>query len=162
MPSSSLSEIKKEIKYLQNEELRDLCQRLGRFKAENKALLTYELFFRNDEDSYIETIKEELRESLSVINTDSYFYMKKTIRKVLKQIRLYSRLSRQKSTEIELLIFFCEELNALTPSIHKNRMLSNLYNRQLESISKKLKGLHDDLQYDFNLKLKDLVQDMSI
>ena len=159
MPSSSLSEIKKEIKYLQNEDLRDLCHRLGRFKAENKALLTYELFFKNNEDSYVETIKEELRERFSVINTDSYFYMKKTIRKVLKQIRLYSRLSRQKSTEVELLIFFCEELNALSPSIHNNRMLSNLYKRQIAGIEKKLKVLHEDLQYDFKHKMAVLLQD---
>ena len=156
MPSSSLSEIKKELKHLSPAELLDLCQRLGRFKAENKALITYELFYKDDEDSYVETIKEELLDSFSVINTDSYFYMKKTIRKVLKQLRLFSRLSRQKTTEIELLIFFCEELNKLEPSIHKNRMLGNLYKRQIESISKKLNGLHEDLQYDYNFILDDL------
>lgn len=160
MPSSSLSEIKKEIKYLSSDELLELCVRLGRFKAENKALLTYELFYKDDEDGYVEAIKDELLESLSQINTRSYFYMKKTIRKVLKQIRLFSRLSRSKTTEIELLIFFCEELNKLEPSIHHNKMLRNLYNRQIDSIVKKTQGLHEDLQYDYNLTLNDLKTEM--
>ena len=149
MPTTSLSNIKKEIKHLNSNELYDLCLRLGRFKNENKALITYELFYKGDEIAYVEDIKEELLGHLAVINTDSYFYMKKTIRKVLKQIRLYARLSRQKTTEIELLIFFCEELNKLEPSIHNNKLLSNLYNRQISSIEKKLTIVHEDLQYDY-------------
>jgi hypothetical protein len=119
MPTSSLSEIKKEIEQLPREELLELCVRIGRFKAENKTLLTYELFYREDETAYVETIKEELSDSLFLINTDSYYYMKKTIRKILKQIRLFSRLSRQGSTEVELLIFFCEQLNTLEPCLDK-------------------------------------------
>lgn len=156
MPSSSLSEIKKEIKYLNPEDLRELCTRLGRFKAENKALLTYELFYKNDEDAYVEIIKEEIADVFAKINTDSYFYMKKTIRKALKQIRLYARLSRSKTTEIELLIFFCDTLNSLEPSVHRNKLLSNLYLRQIDAIRKKTKLLHEDLQYDYNLILDQL------
>lgn len=156
MPTSSLSEIKKDLNQLPRQELFELCVRLGRFKAENKALITYELFYKDDEDSYIKAIKEELLDSLLVINTDSYFYMKKTIRKVLKQIRLFSRLTTEKTTEIELLIFFCQELNELEPSIHHNKMLSNLYQRQVDSISKKIRGLHEDLQYDYNMLLEEL------
>lgn len=156
MPTTSLSDIKKEIKHLNSNELNELCLRLGRFKNENKALITYELFYKGDEISFIEDIKEELLEYLAVINTDSYFYMKKTIRKVLKQIRLFARLSREKTTELELLIFFCEELNKLEPSIHKNKLLSNLYRRQVISIEKKLTGVHEDLQFDYMQQLQPL------
>jgi len=156
MPTASLSDIKKEIKDMTRDELRDLCHRLGRFKVENKTLLTYELFYKDNEPAYVEVIKEELSSQLALMNTDSYFYMKKTIRKVLRQLRLFSRLSRQKATEIELLLFFCEELNQLRPSIHHNTMLHNLYARQIAAISKKMAGLHEDLQYDYNLILEDL------
>jgi hypothetical protein len=154
MPTASLFDIKKELKDLTGEELRDLCHRLGRFKVENKALLTYELLYKDNEQAYVELIKEELSDTLASMNTDSYFYMKKTIRKVLKQIRLFSRLSRHKSTEIELLLFFCGELNQLEPSIHHNTMLHNLYARQITAISKKMSVLHEDLQYDYNLILE--------
>jgi hypothetical protein len=156
MPTATLSEIKKELKDLTREELRDLCHRLGRFKVENKSLLTYELLYKDNESAYVEVIKEELSDTLALINTDSYFYMKKTIRKVLRQIRLFSRLSRHKSTEIELLLFFCSELNQLEPSIHHNNMLHNLYARQIAGISKKMSLLHEDLQYDYNLILEEL------
>jgi DNA repair ATPase RecN len=156
MPVYSLSEIKKELKYLTPDELRELCARLGRFKAENKILMTYELFYKEQEETFVEHIKEELSDSFSNINTNSYFYMKKTIRKILKQIRLFSRLSRSKSTEIELLLFFCEELNQLNPSIHNNKMLGNLYRRQIEHMNKRLNSLHPDLQYDYRKMIEEL------
>lgn len=153
MKSASIVTIKKELQHLSKEELLALCLRLGRFKNENKALLTYLLFESHDEDSYIASVKQTLDETLESINTDSYFYMKKTIRKVLRQLRVFSRYSNKKVTEIELLLFFCNRLNSLKPSIHRNRMLSNLYQRQLLAIQKKICALHEDLQYDYNLQL---------
>lgn len=156
MKIESIVTIKKELKHLSQEELLELCLRLGKFKKENKALLTYLLFESHDEDGYIESVKSTLDELFEGINSDSYFYMKKTIRKILRQITIYSRYSMKKTTEVELLLYFCDRLNALKPSIHRNTTLSNLYERQVLSIKKKISVLHEDLQYDYNLQLENL------
>lgn len=158
MKIESIVSIKKELQHLDETEILELCLRLGRFKKENKALLTYLLFEAHDEDGYIANVKSSLDIQFESINTDSYFYMKKTIRKILRQIRDYSRYSLKKTTEIELLLYFCTRLNALKPSIHQNRMLSNLYQRQILSIEKKVSVLHEDLQYDYNVLLKNLIE----
>ena len=156
MKIESIVTIKKELQHLPKEDLLELCLRLGKFKKENKALLTYLLFEAHDEDGYISSVKSTLDELFEGINTDSYFYMKKTIRKILRQIRIYSRYSSKKSTEVELLLYFCERLDALKPSIHRNRTLSNLYQRQIIALKKKISVLHEDLQYDYNLQLEAL------
>lgn len=156
MKIASIVTIKKELQHLPKEDLLGLCLRLGKFKKENKALLTYLLFEAHDEDGYVSSVKSTLDELFEGMNTDSYFYMKKTIRKILRQIRTYSRYSSKKSTEIELLLYFCERLNELHPSIHSNRTLNNLYERQIISIKKKITGLHEDLQYDYSMQLNDL------
>ncbi len=59
-------------------------------------------------------------------------------------------------TEVELLLYFCQKLKKMTPSISKNTTLTNLYDRNILAIKKKVKNLHEDLQYDYNLKLEDL------
>ncbi len=156
MKIESIVTIKKELQHLPKEDLLELCLRLGKFKKENKALLTYLLFEAHDEDGYVASVKSSLDELFDGINTDSYFYMKKTIRKILRQIRVYSRYSNKKSTEVELLLYFCEQLNELRPSIHRNRTLSNLYQRQILALKKKISVLHEDLQYDYNLQLEAL------
>ncbi|WP_411895574.1 hypothetical protein [Winogradskyella sp. A2] len=156
MKIESIVTIKKELKHLPKEDLLALCLRLGRFKKENKALLTYLLFESHDEDGYVISVKNSLDELFETMNTDSYFYMKKTIRKILRQIRIYSRYSNKKSTEVELLLYFCERLNELSPSIHRNKTLSNLYHRQVASMQKKITALHEDLQYDYNMQLEEI------
>lgn len=156
MKAESIVTIKKELQHLPKEDLLQLCLRLGRFKNENKELLTYLLFHTHDEDGYIESIKENLDAQFNGINTNSYFYMKKTIRKVLRQIKTFSRYSITKTTEVELLLYFCNRLNELKPNIHRNRTLDNLYQRQVVAIEKKILGFHDDLQYDYRIQLEQL------
>lgn len=156
MKAESIVTIKKELQHLPKEDLLQLCLRLGRFKKENKELLTYLLFHTHDEDGYIESIKENLDAQFNGINTNSYFYMKKTIRKVLRQIKTFSRYSITKTTEVELLLYFCNRLNELKPNIHRNRTLDNLYQRQVVAIKKKILGFHDDLQYDYRIQLEQL------
>lgn len=156
MKIESIVTIKKELQHLPKEDLLQLCLRLGRFKKENKALLTYLLFQSHDEDGYVQSVKDTLDIDFDGINTDSYFYMKKTIRKILRQIRTYARYSKSKETEVELLLYFCDRLNDLQPNIHRNRTLDNLYQRQIMSIEKKIKVLHEDLQYDYSQKLEEL------
>ena len=149
MKTASIVHIKKELQFQTHDELVDLCIKLGKFKTENKALLTYLLFESHDEDAYIVSVKEQLTNTFVDMNTDSYHYMKKTIRKILRQIRTFSKYSNKKETEVELLIFFCEQLNQIQPSIHKNNTLRNLYERQIVALEKKIEQLHEDLQYDY-------------
>lgn len=157
MKPATVKQLKDELKYLSNEELVNLCLRLSRFKKENKELLSYLLFEASDEQEYIENIKIEVDEEFDLINTSSYYYIKKSIRKILRSIKKYSRYSLKKETEIELLIYFCKKLIEFKPNIFRNVTLTNLYKRQIVFIKKKISGLHEDLQYDYNNELEDLI-----
>lgn len=156
MKAVSVVTIRKELKHKSNEELAELCLRLSRFKKENKELLTYLLFEADNEAGYIETVKSEIDEQFELINTNSFFYIKKSVRKILKNTKKYIRYSLNKETEVELLLYFCKKLKAMKPSISRNTTLTNIYNRNIEAITKKVLKLHEDLQYDFNLELEDM------
>ena len=156
MKSATVANIRKELKHKSNDELAELCLRLSRFKKENKELLTYLLFEADYEAGYIETIKTEIDEQFDQINTSSFFYIKKSVRKILRNTKKYIRYSLNKETEVELLLYFCQKLNAMKPSIFRNTTLTNLYDRNIIAIKKKVKNLHEDLQYDYKLKLEDL------
>jgi len=156
MKAASVVELRKELEYLDKEKLEHLCLRLARFKLENKELLTYLLFESEDESSYIQSIKIQLDTLFLDINTNSYFYVKKSIRKILRRIRRFARYSNQPETEVELLLYFCLKMQDITPSIFKNKTLTNIYNKQIESEQKKTKKLHEDLQYEYNLHIEDL------
>lgn len=156
MKAATVAQLKKELKFKSQEETMQLCLRLARFKKENKELLTYLLFESDNEEGYIEIVKEEVDEMFSEINVNSYFYIKKSVRKILRTIKKYIRYSGNKATEVELLLYFCEKLKSFRPSINRNTTLKNLYNRQLEYINKKIPLLHDDLQHDYGLILQQL------
>lgn len=156
MKAVSVVTIRKELKHKSNEELAELCLRLSRFKKENKELLTYLLFEADDENGYIQTVKQEIDTQFESINTDSYFYIKKSVRKILRLIKKFSRYSLKKETEVELLLHFCQKMNDFTPPIERNVTLMNIYDRQIASIKKLVTTLHEDLQYDYNLELEGL------
>ena len=156
MKAATVSQLKKELQHRNPEELLQLCLRLARFKKENKELLTYLLFESDSEEGYIEAVKAEVDEQFELINTNSYFYIKKSVRKILRTIKKYARYSGNKETEIALLLYFCEKLRDFTPSIRRNTTLMNLYERQVVFISKKITALHEDLQYDYGLLVEDL------
>lgn len=156
MKAASLPDIKKELNTLTPQELQDLCLRLGRFKKENKELLTYLLFESYDEDAYVESIKAFMDENFKTINTTSFFYIRKSVRKILRNVKKFIRYSPKKETEVELLLYFCEKLRDFKPSIKRSSQLRNSYNRQLLLAKKVLNGLHEDLQFDFKEKLENL------
>ncbi len=153
MKAASLKDIKTELKHHSGEELLDLCIHLVKSKKENKELLTYLLFESTDEEAYIQSIKNKMDADFEAINTKTFFYIKKSVRKILKEIKKFIRYSQNKETEVELLIYFCRKLKDFKPSISRNTALTNLYNRQLDYIRKKINTLHEDLQYDYNLEL---------
>ncbi|SDB26324.1 hypothetical protein SAMN03097699_0373 [Flavobacteriaceae bacterium MAR_2010_188] len=156
MKPASVVTIKKELKQHTEQELAALVLRLARFKKENKELLTYLLFEEHNEDGYVQSIKDEVDELFTEINTSKYFYMKKSLRKILRLVKKYIRYSNKKETEVELLIYFCEKMKEMNPSIFKNITLKNLYYRQVQLIKTRNSKLHEDLQYDFNLKIEEL------
>lgn len=156
MKAVSVVTIKKELQLKSDKDLMELVLRLSKFKKENKELLTYLLFESHDETGYIESVKNEIDLQFSTINTNSYFYIKKSVRKILRLIKKYARYSLKKETEVELLLYFCECLKNMTPSIKRNVTLTNIYDRQIIMIEKSVKTLHEDLQYDYNLVLEEL------
>ncbi|MFZ2287106.1 MAG: hypothetical protein WAV93_08995 [Bacteroidales bacterium] len=158
MKSVTAKELSQELTYRTPKELRDLCLRLARFRKENKELLTYLLFESADELSYVKSIKKELDEEFDQINRTSYYFIRKSVRKILKNTRKYIRYSQKKQTEIDLLLHFCTRLKNLSPPIQRNTALMNLYNRQIDTIIKKVSVLHEDLQHDYGIELGELTK----
>ena len=155
MKAATVAQLKKELQHRNPDEILQLCLRLARFKKENKELLTYLLFEADSEEGYIETVKAEVDEQFELINTNSFFYIKKSIRKILRTLKKYIRYSGNKETEVALLLYFCEKLGDFRPSIRRNTTLVNLYQRQLDLAQKKIAALHEDLQYDYGVLLEE-------
>lgn len=156
MKAVTVKQLKTELSHLSQSEIIELCLKLSKFKKENKELLTYYLFEASYEEGYIETVKLEIDEQFTLINTKTYYFIKKSVRKILRMIKKYIRYSKKKETEIELLLYFCKKLKDFKPSIKNNTVLRNIFNREIASIEKKLLLIHEDLQYDYNLELEKL------
>ncbi|PKP03664.1 MAG: hypothetical protein CVU11_07305 [Bacteroidetes bacterium HGW-Bacteroidetes-6] len=157
MKAASLKELKTELSGRSQGELLELFLRLTKFKKENKELLTYLLFEAHNEAAYVENVKIEIEQLFGQINKQSYFFIKKSVRKILRAIRKYIQYSKKKETAVELLLCFCCELKKMSPSVEGNVVLTNIYNNQIEAIKKNIAFLHEDLQFDYEIELKKLV-----
>lgn len=157
MKPASVKELKDELKFRTKEELLEFCLRLAKFKKENKELLTYVLFDSTDEDDYVAKVKQDIQSQFEAINLRNYYFIKKSVRKILKEVKKYIRYSGKKETEVELLLFFCFQLKGLRPDYKGSPVLKNTFNRQVAQIEKRLSGLHEDLQYDYAEDLRELI-----
>ena len=156
MKASSISTLKKELITLPPEEVLKICMQLAKYKEENKELLHYLLFEAYDEQEYIKDIKSEIDQQFSEINTSHLYFAKKSIRKILKITNKYIRYSGQKRTEVDLLIYFCAKLKKSGIPIRSSAALHNLYLGQVQKIKKAVSMLHEDLQFDYQDKIKGL------
>lgn len=157
MKAVTLKKIKDELKHKSANELMELCLHLSKFKKENKELLTYLLFESHNEEGYIESVKNQIDELFEQINTKSFFYIRKSVRKILTLTKKYIRYSKKKETEVELLLYFCVKLKNFKPSIKRSPRLTNTFDRQILLIKKAITSLHEDLQYDYQLELDELL-----
>ena len=66
------------------------------------------------------------------------------------------KYSGAKQTEVELLIFFCQQMRKLKLPFYQSKVLINLYNRQLQNIQKALNFLDEDLQFDYQAELEEI------
>jgi len=153
MKAASISEIKKDLKHIPQDELMEICLKLIKFKKDNKELITYLLYEESNEEGFIQSVKEEMDLLFSEITTTSFFLIKKTVRKILRIVKKNIQYSKKKETEIELLLHFCENLKQMSPSYKRDVVLTNMYNRIQVTIHKIIDTLHEDLQYDYRKNL---------
>ena len=149
MKIASVSVLKKELVQQSKEDLVELLNTFIKYSKENKELLNYLLFEADFEENYIAKIKEEIGEEFDGIDSRSWRTMKKSIQRILRLLKKYIKYSKKAETEIELLLFFCQRMNALRIPLHRNPIILNIYKRQLVSMNKALLTLHEDLQYDY-------------
>jgi len=150
MKAASLAEIKAALKEKTSTQVMELCLRLARHKKDNKELLTFLLFEADDKHGYIESIKREMEESFEEMNMGNLFWVKKSLRKVLRTINKYIKYAGDKQMEAELRIYFCSLIKKAKIPIQKSPLILNLYKGQLKKIEAALDTLHEDLQHDYD------------
>ena len=149
MKAATISEIKHELTQTNPSILIDLCLTLAKFKKDNKELLTYLLFEAHDEVAFIEQVKLEIESQFESINYSNIYFIKKSLRKILRTTSKFIRLTGSKQVEVELLLYFCKTLIIKDIPITKSSVLNNIYQLQLKKITQLISTLHEDLQYDY-------------
>lgn len=152
----SLSEIKKELKTRSQAELIELLVRTSRYRKENKELLSYLLFESHDKFSFTEKVKAEMNEQFDMIANFQVYYLKKSLRKILRFAQKNIKYSGDKEVEMELLIHFCQRFKSLQIKGTHNQVLLNIYERQVIKLQKTLSSLHEDLLYDYQIQMQSL------
>jgi hypothetical protein len=149
MKAATINELKQELLSTPSAKVLELCLRLARFKKENKELLTFLLFETDDIPTYIQNVKHEMDVQFETINKSNVYFIKKTLRKVLRITNKFIRYSGSSTVEVELLLYFCMLVNDFEVATKKNTVINNIYQNQLKKINKAIATLHEDLQYDY-------------
>jgi hypothetical protein len=149
MKTATISEIKHELTQTNSSILIDLCLKLAKFKKDNKELLTYLLFEAHDEVAFIEQVKFEIDSQFETINFSNIYFIKKSLRKILRTTSKFIRLTGSKQVEVELILYFCKTLITKEIPITKSSVLNNIYQLQLKKLAQLISTLHEDLQYDY-------------
>ena len=156
MKAASIQEIKQELRSLSPSELIEICLRLGRFKKDNKELLTYLLFEASDETIYIDNAKKAIDEEFVELPKPNLYLTKKSLRKVLRNTAKQIRYTGSPQVEVELLTYFCRKIRSSRIPIKDSPVLTNLYRQQLKKVRAVISAMHEDLQYDYLKALKGL------
>jgi len=156
MKAASITELKRELANLNPKDLLETFIRVAKYKKENKELLSYLLFDADDQLAYIQNIKDEMDLQFTDIKKYNTYNATKVLRKALRMVNKYIKFSANKQTEVELLIYYCNKVKDSGINIYRHAALLNLYKRQIEKIEKAISHLHEDLQYDFQQRMKEL------
>ncbi|MEN9739647.1 MAG: hypothetical protein RLZZ318_1683 [Bacteroidota bacterium] len=157
MKLEALNEVKKQLKGLDSEELLAIVLRLAKHKKENKELLQYLLTYKSQETLYIDAVKAMIDEAFAIIepNKGAYVFAKQ-VRKVLRVVNKHIKFSQLPTTELELLIHFCQQLQAYAFADKPITAILLIYDRQLIRIDKTLTKLHEDLVFDYRASIEAL------
>ncbi len=149
MKAASANDIKRELKERKPAELIEICLRLVRFKKENKELLSFLLFEAGDIDGYIAGAKAEIEDGFAGINTSNLFFVKKSLRKILRITNKRIRYTGNKVAEVELLLHYYQTLSQSGINFKKSNALVKQYQGGIKKIKTAIDTLHEDLQYEY-------------
>lgn len=149
MEVSSVSQIKKELQTLDEKRLVELCLRLAKYKKDNKELLNYILFESDDVNLFVAKVKVHIDTSFEEINRDSYFYVKKSLRKIARLISKYAKYMNNQEAHAELLLYFCKRIKEEGFLELRQQSVSNIYYTHFDKLETLIGALHEDLQYDY-------------
>ena len=157
MKSTSLHEIKKELQALPAIELAELCLSLAKYKKDNKEFLAYLLFQAQNKPDFLGEVKAEVDAHFLELKTQAnLYYVKKSLRKLLRIITKYCKYLNDKAISADLLIYFCRQLKNSGIPYKKSQLLVNMYEQQLKKINTLILGLHEDLRHDYLSELENL------
>lgn len=161
MKIASLAEIKKELSYLNEKELKDLILDLSKFSTDNKAYLFFKLYEKENPRLFVEMVQEELEMEFGKANTKHYHFAKKSIQAIRRKLNKYLKLTKDKTAQIELILFFCDKMKLYGYLEFNHPVIKNLYIIQIRKAEKLISGLHEDLQYDYEYHIEDLKKDLN-
>ena len=75
-------------------------------------------------------------EQFAEINQSNVYYVKKSVRKILRGVTKYLKYSGKAETAVQVLIYFLQQFRELPISFEKSPQLVNLYMAQLKKIRK--------------------------
>lgn len=155
MKASSLNELKKELAELPAKQLAELCISLAKYKKDNKEFLGYLLFEAHDNAGFVVEIKTEIDAHFSELKGQSnLYYVKKSLRKLLRIITKYCKYIGDKAIAAELHIYFCLKLKESGIPFKRSQLLVNMYEQQLKKINTLIGSLHEDIQSDYSSDLE--------
>ena len=157
MTTASIQEIKKELRNQDVDQLQALCMQLAKYKKENKELLNYLLFEAHNEHAYIENVKEEIREFFKTVPLSNTYFIKKSLRKILRFTNRQIKYSPVKQTELEVRIFFCAKMKEANIPRNPGTVLFNLYQQQLKKIESAFAKLPEDIRADYDRELNNIL-----
>jgi hypothetical protein len=157
MQIPSLAEIKKELSYLDKNELTGLLLELSKFSRDNKAYLFFRLFERDNPNLFIDMVKEDLDLAFMDANTKNYHLAKKSAQGIRRKLNKNLKLNKNKEAHVELILYFCKQLKQYGFLSFRHPVIDNLFKVQLGKAEKLIEKLHEDLQYDFQVQLEELM-----
>lgn len=156
MEIPSLADLKKDLSYLSEKELITLITDLAKFSKDNKAFLYFKLNERDQPNLFVDSVKEELDEAFQTANTKNYHLGKKSAQSIRRKLNKALKLNKNKADQVELILYFCEELKKYGYLKFKHPVINNLFQVQLGKAKKLISTLHEDIQSDFEYRLEEL------
>ncbi len=150
MKPATVHQIKHELKHCSHDQLLTLCIRMANFKKDNKELLSYLLFESDNEADFVQSIQSHIDELFENINYSSSYWTAKGLRKIIRYIDKIVRYSGQKTSELDLRIYFCEQVRRYHLPIKRLKTFNSIYLRQLDKIDKAYTKIHEDERLDYS------------